>query len=63
MRRLNFFKNTSRPQRAALGVLVLAAVISVTSGQRLEADAATEYYIGGMAAGFALRRAVRRSWS
>ena len=54
MRRLNFIKNTSRPRRAALGVLVLAAVISVTSGQRLEADAATEYYIGGMAAGFAL---------
>ena len=54
MRRLNFIKNTSRPRRAALGVLVLAAVISVTSGQRLEADAATEYYIGGMPAGFAL---------
>ncbi len=52
MRRLNFLKNMRRS--VVPGVCAALLVLASGAGGAVEADAAAEYYIGGMTAGFAL---------
>ena len=52
MRRLFFWRKTWRGLLA--GICAALMICSAGAGKAVEADAAAEYYVGGMAAGFAL---------